>query len=905
MEISAEETIKKRKEKIFSLLKNKREWIYYLVLSFIVFIGVYIRTRNIPGLKDITTGTWTLGPDLDPFLFLRWAEYIVGNGSLFAHDIMRYVPLGYDTAGEMKLLSYMIAWFYHTLSFFNKDMTITYAAIWFPVVMFALTAIAFFLFTRKIFYKESNDTKNIIALIATLLFVLVPSLLPRTIAGIPEKESVAFGFMFLAFYLFLEAFTSEKLKRKLILGVLAGVSTALMGLVWGGVIFIYFTISTAVLLSFILGKIKRDEFIVYSAWMFTSFAVMMPFSTRYALENLIVSDSTGLSIGVWFIVGLSLIFMKLNKVEELRKKTKLPKEIFSLIISAAILLVVILSTLGFNFIIEQTINVKNSLINPQTSRFGLTVAENKQPYFINDWKGNFGPVFREIPLFFWLFFAGTIVLFKDMIEKLNKKEKLILTGSYFIFLTCLIFSKYSSGSNLNGTNGLSVTVYFAGWIFFMGTFGYYYYIRHKKNESSVFNEFNFSYILYFIVLTLGIIGARAGIRLIMVLGAVSPIAISFLIVKASEKYLKEKEEFSKIFFGGILLIILISSIFTAWTYYKSDMATSSVYVPGTYQWQWQKAMEWVRDKTPENAVFAHWSDYGYWLQSIGERATILDGGNSMGSWDYYMGRLVLTGTQKDEKNTMEWLYTHNATHFLIDSTDIGKYTAFSSIGSDENYDRISFIPNLLMDDKQTREMENETTYIYPSGFAIDDDIIINEDGKEILLPRKAAGIGAILLTMENDYPKQPDVIFVYNGKQYNEKLRYLYLNNNLIDFNSGIEAGIFIFPRVDLTNGQYSLNNIGAAFYLSPRVVNSNLARLYLFDQNSDNFKLVHTESNLFVDNLKQQGINAGEFVYFQGFQGPIKIWEIKYPAGIESNQEYLSTDYPNKVLDIAVPGEY
>jgi len=59
----------RRKEKVINFLKKKKDWVYYLILSFIVFIGVYIRTRNIPKLKDITTGTWTLGPDLDPFLF--------------------------------------------------------------------------------------------------------------------------------------------------------------------------------------------------------------------------------------------------------------------------------------------------------------------------------------------------------------------------------------------------------------------------------------------------------------------------------------------------------------------------------------------------------------------------------------------------------------------------------------------------------------------------------------------------------------------------------------------------------------------------------------------------------------------------------------------------------------------
>ena len=95
--------LEERKQKLINFLKQKKDWIYYLILAFIVFIGTFIRTRNISKLKDITTGTWTLGPDLDPFLFLRWAKDIVENGSLMVFDTMRSVPLGFNTAAEMKL----------------------------------------------------------------------------------------------------------------------------------------------------------------------------------------------------------------------------------------------------------------------------------------------------------------------------------------------------------------------------------------------------------------------------------------------------------------------------------------------------------------------------------------------------------------------------------------------------------------------------------------------------------------------------------------------------------------------------------------------------------------------------------------------------------------------------------
>jgi len=907
--------LKERKEKVVNFLSKKRDWIYYLILAFIVWISVNIRTRNIPKLKDITTGTWTLGPDLDPFLFLRWTEYIVEHGKLFVLDTMRSVPLAdicsgitcnpVNTAGEMKLLSYMIAWFYHFLSFFSKEVTVTYAAILFPAIMFGLTIIAFFLFARKIFYKEDKKTRNIIALVATAFFAFIPSLLPRTIAGIPEKESAAFLFIFLSFYFILEAFTTKNFKKGAIFSVLAGISTGLLGLIWGGITFVFMTISGAVLFAFLLGQIQDKKFYYYSIWMFTSFLVMMPFSTRYSPINLIVSTSTGIAIGVFLIILIDFILRKQNKFN-LKNKINLPEPIISLLISIILIFLIATILFGSSFIYDKILNIINQLIHPlDVGRFSLTVAENKQPYFINDWKNNFGPVLWKIPLYFWMFFIGAVTLFNNLIRKLRKEKRILLTFSYFIFLICLIFSRYSQSSILNGDSGLSLLVYFSGFLIFIGSFAYVYYKKYKEGEFLIFKEFNITYMLYFIILTMTIIGARGAIRLIMVLGAISPVVVSFLIIKTCKKYFKEKGESTKFFVGLIVLIILFAAMFTLWNYYKADKNTGENFGPGPYQWQWQKAMSWIRDNTSEDAVFAHWWDYGYWLQSIGERATILDGGNAITYWNHLMGRHVLTGD--DETKALEFLYTHNGTHLLIDSTEIGKYTAFSSIGSDEDYDRFSWIQTYLMDEKQTQETSNETLYIYAGGSIVDEDIVWEEDGKEILLPKRGAVVGAIILG-EDPTGKilQPKAVFIYNGNQYRIPLRFAYVKNTLYDFESGLDAGIFTFPKLNsLSNGKVDVNQIGAAFYLSGRVVHSQLANLYLFDENSDYFKIAHTESSMLVNELRAQNIDLGEFVYYNGFQGPIKIWEINYPLNIKVNPEYLETDYPNKELQLAKQGEY
>ncbi|VVB80304.1 Dolichyl-phosphooligosaccharide-protein glycotransferase [uncultured archaeon] len=905
------EVLEKRKKKVFNFLKSKSTWIYSILLAAVIFLGVWIRTLNISKLKDITTGAWTLGPDLDPFLFLRWAKDIVANGTLFAIDHMRYVPLGYDTSSEMKLLSYLIAWFHDFLSLFIKNVTVTYSAVIFPVVGFAITGLAFFLFTRKIFYKENKHTRNIIAVLATLLFVLVPSLLPRTIAGIPEKESIAFAFMFFAFYFFLEAFTSKTKTKGFIFSILAGLSTGLMALIWGGFIFVFFAIPAVVILSYVLGKISWKEIYCYGIWIVTSFLVMMPFSTRYSFGTLVTSTSTGLAMGVLFLLIVSKAVLKVKKVESLREKTKIPKEIFSLIISVIILLILVLIILGPNEIIHLVNDVKNSLIEPMTSRLGLTVAENKQPYFNNDWKNSFGPVIFSgsgvggIPLFFWLFFVGSVALFYSLVSSLNKKEKIILVVAYTIYLISIIFSRYSSTSILDGKSALSILVYFGGVLIFLISGIYVYYQRVKNKDLEVFKNFDFSYMLYFVILTLAIIASRAGIRLIMVLGAVSPIVIAFLTVKTSEKAFAKKDGKNKVIAVVLAIILISATAFTIYSNYQEQKYTATNFAPGPYQWQWQSAMKWVRDNTPTTAVFSHWWDYGYWIQSIGERATVLDGGNSLVYWNHLLGRLVLTGPS--EKDSLEFLYAHNATHLLIDSTDIGKYPAFSSIGSDENYDRLSQISTFLMQESQTRETANETLYVYTGGAPVEDDFTWKENNSEIVFLKETSYVGAIFFRKDaQGFVKQPEAVVISGGKQYLIPIRYLYLEKELYDYKVGMNSGVFLFSRVSQgSNGAATINPVGAALYMSNRTINSQLVRLYLFDEKQAGFKLVHSENNYITNLLLSQGTQVGDFVYYNDFYGPIKIWEINYPKNITYKSEYLRTSFPDERLNLATPGVY
>jgi len=322
--------------------------------------------------------------------------------------------------------------------------------------------------------------------------------------------------------------------------------------------------------------------------------------------------------------------------------------------------------------------------------------------------------------------------------------------------------------------------------------------------------------------------------------------------------------------------------------YKSINGMGKNHMPNYYTHQWQYAMKWVDDNTPEDAVLKSWWDYGYWIQTMGNRATMLDGGNSYPYWNYLMGRHGLTA--ESEQEALDLAYSHNITHFLIDSSEIGKYSAYSNIGSDEEYDRFSWIGTFHLDESQTVETRNTTSLIYTGGIALDEDLMLNET----LLPAIKTGIGAMIVDVSQDGEINNAYIYtVYNGIQLKIPLRYVYYEGVLMDFGTGVEGCAYIFPK--LVDGS-GYNPKGSALFLSPRNMRALWVQMYLLD-NVEHFKLVHTEANVIVKDLRRQGMPSRDLIYYKGIQGPIKIWEIEYTGNEVFNEEYMLLDYPEHLI--------
>ncbi len=871
--------------------KDKR-WFYasLALLAIIVFFGIYVRTTNISGLKDVTTGEYTLGPDLDPFLYLRLAGHIVETGLLPNPDYMRYLGMG---AEYKNLISFDIAYLYKFLSFFSEKITLEYTAIIFPVIFFGLSIIIFFFFVREVFSQKSEFEKNSIATLSTLLYTVMPAMQHRTNAGIPELESIGIVFFWLSFFLFLKAWDSEgktwKLNKKYFFATLAGFSTALMIYHWGGFRFIFLSISIATLFMFFMGKVRKEETIIYSIWFLISEIALASY-TSMSLAIFDITTSTP-ALFVFAILVTNLFAGELlgKKFRQITKKEWIKNEIAT-ILSVGVGGFLVLLLIKPEFTINIFGNVIERLLHPYGEiRTQLTVAENMQPYMA-DIMGMFGKGF------FWMLFLGTFLIFYEIIKNLNKKDRTLLLTTFFIFIVGFFFSRYSPNAALNGTNFISQALYFGTMLLFLGSIAYIY-IRNSKENVNEPHHINYNYLWLLVLVLLMVLASKGAIRLLFISSPVFTIPVAFLVIGLFSYWTQSKDEFWR---TALIILFLITAIFLAFSFINFEKQTSSAVkmeTPSIYTVQWQKAMSWVRDNTLEKSVFVHWWDYGYWVQSIGKRPTVTDGGHLIGYWDHLTGRYLLT--TPTPSSALSIMKSYNVSYLLIDSTDLGKYPAYSRIGSDESgLDRFGGLSIMLNDPSQAQVGENGSVRVYRGGMSLDDDIIFGEGTNKVFLPAEKAGVGGIILTSSGNRSattfSQPMGAYIYNNKQYNIPIRYLYYNGNVMDFKTGINTTVMIIPSAVNTGTQINVDYVGTAIYMSPKVSDSLFSQLYLFNDVNNRYstvRLVHSQPNEILADLNARGVELGEFAYFNGFQGPIKIWKVDYPSNILAHEEFLKKD--------------
>ena len=862
----------------------------------ILISSVYIRLQNIPLLIDQTTGEY-IPLALDPYYFLRVSETIVEQGSLPDVDVMRYPLLNLPFTKE--LTPHATVLIYNIINVF-KPVSLQFANIISPVIFFILGLITFFFLVYVI------TKSKWIALLSSGFLAFIPPYLYRTMAGFSDHESIgmfAFFLVLLAYSLILKYLENENkhIIKTIFYSLIVSVLTIFTMLSWGGAFsFLLMIIPLSFLLIWIIRFKKTNDLksmfhysMFYILWIiFTSllgYLIGMNIAIRF------ISSSSIICAFVFGFILLDYLLSYLISKDYFRSNLKLKESITKYRIlwgtGLTIFIGILILPLIGKSIITILIGIFGQLIKPfGTERIALTVAENAQPYLM-DWMAQIGKIL------FWLSFLGMILIGFELGNKFSsKKGKIIFHIIWLILISCLLFSRLYPGSVLDGSNSFSQIIYIGGILIFL-IFGLKIYF---KNDIKL----NSNLILLITLIIISALSLRSASRVFFFIVPFTCLTASFFIIKIKD-YIKNNDEVLRWLYIILFVLSILGAISVLYTSYNQIDAQAK-YTGPSANYQWQGAMSWVRENTFQGDIFIHWWDYGYWVQYLGQRPTIADGGHGNSYWDHLIGRYLLTN--KNPNTAMSFMKSHDVSYLLIDQTDFGKYPAYSKIGGDKNYDSFSILSVGMIDNKQTTETKDTITRIYPFNGVVDEDIIYKFNNTQILLPGptyseigepdyKSYIVGFIIENTNNSF-EQPIGIFIYNGNQFRIPLRYLYFQGNLIDFGNGIDSIVYIFPKVEqLPNGQINIDQVGAISYLSPKVSKSLFAQLYLLNDAFNNYPtviLVHNEDDIIIKNLKLQGADIGNIVYFRGLRGPISIFEVQYPDNIKAYKEFttLSGDY-------------
>ena len=83
------------------------------------------------------------------------------------------------------------------------------------------------------------------------------------------------------------------------------------------------------------------------------------------------------------------------------------------------------------------------------------------------------------------------------------------------------------------------------------------------------------------------------------------------------------------FFVGIIILLVIPISFPEDSNWVTAAKSPPTILNGGTAYpvstnDWTESMEWIKNNTPKDAVIASWWDYGYWISTLGERASIAD-----------------------------------------------------------------------------------------------------------------------------------------------------------------------------------------------------------------------------------------------------------------------------------------
>jgi len=401
-------------------------------------------------------------------------------------------------------------------------------------------------------------------LLASLMFAISLPILLRGLIGWYKSEPLGLFLGFIAVYLFLSAIKTDKGKISFVKLIFAGIFLSLGFSSWGGIQF--FLLPLAIFIIALPFFKKNNKFLF---WAIPTFSISLALSTMFGFErpgmNFILGSSKAIAEGSFISYGAVLIFLPV------------------------IFMILVLIVQKFS---STRTKIRNSLIV-----VGVFVASGISVIISSSqWHNDTLPTFR------YLNAVNPFLGAEDALTtSVSEHQQTTLDFSFTVLSTFIIF----------GVIGI--------WLLFSN--------RSKISKVTIPNHMKvFALIFGFI----GLYASSAFVRLelygsiaLIILGS---IGLSILL----QRILDKPNIAIKLIFCLVIIGLFITPMIVPernWVTYLQDpppVFTGATYHP-TGNNDWFDASLWLQNNTPTDSVIFAWWDWGYFIQSLGERTTLADG----------------------------------------------------------------------------------------------------------------------------------------------------------------------------------------------------------------------------------------------------------------------------------------
>ena len=156
-----------------------------------------------------------------------------------------------------------------------------------------------------------------------------------------------------------------------------------------------------------------------------------------------------------------------------------------------------------------------------------------------------------------------------------------------------------------------------------------------KNRGSFLRDDMLAYILIFGIVGVHVSSAFIRLELFASITIIilSSLGISILIHHFFKRAPERRSRISmptKFVFGGVLILLLMTPLVFPSGFTAVDVGRTPPSIlnggasAGIITHDWLDTFEWIKNNTPKDAVFMSWWDYGYWIQTMSNRTTLLD-----------------------------------------------------------------------------------------------------------------------------------------------------------------------------------------------------------------------------------------------------------------------------------------